>query len=351
MSTPAQEPTPPERQQGIRKQIASGSKFDAISAERLNDLAHDIRENLSRGLFGNHYIEGSRQGDDTRLECLKLVRKLLAELDVTNTELKKYTAMQEVENGCEAKKPGKANNNTLATIRNVVEEQLSGEFRNLKIRCERTEAKLAESEKRNAQLESKQLQDSQRIKALEKKQPDGTQKPAVAVSKPQKSATRIQAVAGIQAPSLEHRVASCEEKLTHLVEYVATRELANNNTWDFASGQAHVNHATTHHDPADETHGFVEGVVADGTIDDIYYRLQSADDASEDVLNFADDMQTRACHIEKQVTRITSRIEEHSARLEAAVEFDGELLEKLDMIDARLVRLEHGNGRKLWGFV
>jgi len=106
-------------------------------ATELDSLLVEIRAKLSSDVFGNFRIEGARTTNDPRHAGLGIVIKLMDELEVMKTAMEKISLAPTPETITENKKPGKANNNVLSTIRNAVEQQLDGPIRDMRIEIDR----------------------------------------------------------------------------------------------------------------------------------------------------------------------------------------------------------------------
>lgn len=138
---------------------AQPAQKGVVDASKLNELMTNLDKRLAGGLHGEYFEKGSRLDDKHRHGQLETVFGLRKELSEIKTQMEKQAESEQT-------KPGKGappgNKNMIATIKNVVQQELSEKLRDLSVRNERLEANVKKSEGRNDTLESK-------VKTLESK--------------------------------------------------------------------------------------------------------------------------------------------------------------------------------------
>ena len=128
----------------------------------MNELIASLEKRLGGGLHGDLYEEGSRLDDRNRHGQLETVFALKKELSDMKTQMEKKANATGPSEDKGGKAPAKANTNLVATIKNVVQEQLSGQLRDLAVRIERLDAPIKKAEDQDQGLKN-------RVKALEAK--------------------------------------------------------------------------------------------------------------------------------------------------------------------------------------
>ncbi|KAK4547701.1 hypothetical protein LTR36_000659 [Oleoguttula mirabilis] len=169
MSSPQSAPTPPESQSSLCNSCGTNTGLDRIDATRLNELLESVKQRLSRDVYGNIFIKGGNLGNDKRHGQLGEVFSLMSRLEGFKVTMDNYIALHAPKKTVETAKTGKANENLTAAIQGVVEAQVSGQLRDLSIRCERLEDRVQKSDTRREKSEKSKVDDAQRTKDLEGK--------------------------------------------------------------------------------------------------------------------------------------------------------------------------------------
>ena len=148
-----------------------------IDASKLNALMESVDQRLAGGLHGDYFEKGSKLDDKHRNGQLETVFGLRKELSEIKTQLEKQNQQADNENV----KPGKgaaapSNKSMIATIKTVVQQELSEKIRDLSVHTERLRADVMgvksakeASDKKVKTLETKLKKAEERIWNLEKK--------------------------------------------------------------------------------------------------------------------------------------------------------------------------------------
>lgn len=134
---------------------AKSAVQDGLDPAKVNDLLENVNKRLAGGLHGSFFEHGSRLEETARhsqLETLFEVKSLLSD---NLAMMQKQTHKSEGEGEIQSKAVSKGNTNLIATIKNVVQQQLADKLRDLVITNQRLEERLAKAEAANKALEMK----------------------------------------------------------------------------------------------------------------------------------------------------------------------------------------------------
>lgn len=148
----------------------------AVDASKLNDLMENLDKRLSGGLHGDYYEKGSKFEDKNRHGQLEAVFGLRKELSEIKAHFEKYNHQAGAEQNKIGKGPPQGSKNMIATIKTVVQQELSEKLRDLSVCNERLESSLKKAnvrtdalETKNKTLEAKLKKADERIQRLQEK--------------------------------------------------------------------------------------------------------------------------------------------------------------------------------------
>lgn len=131
-----------------------------INIDKVNELVESLLRRLKGGLHGEFYEEGSKLGNNKRLEQLPVLFELVNALNALKRREEVQVDASESVTNSKNKKATPPNTNMIATIKDVVQGELSGVTRDLSIANERLSERLdkAEGAKEGMQKQMKALE-------------------------------------------------------------------------------------------------------------------------------------------------------------------------------------------------
>ncbi|KAK5128333.1 hypothetical protein LTR85_003001 [Meristemomyces frigidus] len=128
------------------EETPAAAKDGRHDAGKLDDLIVNIDKRLAGGLHGEFFEEGSKMEGTKRHGQLEMMFGLRKELEVLRKQKEKESRAADAEADSKGRKSGLGNANIVATIKNVVQEQLSQPLRDLEIKNERLEHRSKQAE-------------------------------------------------------------------------------------------------------------------------------------------------------------------------------------------------------------